>query len=63
MALPVPAKEPATSIEEKYDLHHISTGDLFRHELKNNTDIGKKIQKYLDSGQLVPDNHNIDAEK
>jgi adenylate kinase len=49
----------ATSIEEKYNLHHISTGDLFRHELKNNTDLGKKIQKYLDSGQLVPDEITI----
>ena len=49
----------ATSIEEKYNLHHISTGDLFRYELKNNTDLGKKIQKYLDSGQLVPDEITI----
>ncbi len=49
----------AVSIEEKYKLHHISTGDLFRYELKNNTDMGKKIQKFLDSGQLVPDEITI----
>lgn len=45
----------ATSIEEKYGLIHISTGDLFRNELKNETDLAKKIRNYLDTGQLVPD--------
>ncbi|MGE5356979.1 MAG: adenylate kinase [Deltaproteobacteria bacterium] len=49
----------ATSIEEKYKLHHVSTGDLFRYELKNNTEVGKQIQKFLDSGQLVPDEITI----
>jgi adenylate kinase len=49
----------AVYIEEKYNLHHISTGDLFRYELKNKTDMGKKLQRYLDSGQLVPDEITI----
>ena len=40
---------------EKYQLTHISTGDLFRKHLKEGTDLGKLAQKYMDDGFLVPD--------
>jgi adenylate kinase len=40
---------------EKYDLIHISTGDLFRKHLSIGTSLGKMAQKYMDEGRLVPD--------
>ena len=40
---------------KKYDLVHISTGDLFRKHLGEGTDLGKLAQKYMDEGKLVPD--------
>lgn len=49
----------AEKIKNKYNLDHISTGDLFRCELKNNTELGKKVKSYLDLGQLVPDEITI----
>ncbi|MCC5920758.1 MAG: adenylate kinase [Cyclobacteriaceae bacterium] len=39
----------------KYDLQHISTGDLFRKHLGEGTDLGKLAQKFMDEGNLVPD--------
>lgn len=42
-------------ISEDFNLPHIATGDIFRAELKNETDLGKKIKKYMDNGLLVPD--------
>lgn len=39
----------------KYDLEHISTGDLFRTEISNETALGLKAKSYLDQGELVPD--------
>lgn len=42
-------------IIEKYNLTHISTGDLFRKHLREGTDLGKLAQKYMDHGNLVPD--------
>lgn len=42
-------------LEEKYDLYHISTGDIIRENVKNNTKLGQEFKKYLDAGQLVPD--------
>jgi adenylate kinase len=45
---------------EKYQLHHISTGDLFRGHIKNETELGKKVKSILDSGALVPDSITID---
>lgn len=41
----------------------ISTGDIFRKEIKDGTELGKKIKKYLDSGQLVPDEIVIEVIK
>ena len=40
---------------EKYGLHHISTGDVLRKHIKNETDLGKIAKKYIDEGQLIPD--------
>ncbi len=40
---------------EKLDMRHISTGDLFRNAIKNETELGKKAQSYMDAGNLVPD--------
>jgi len=42
-------------IIEKYNLTHLSTGDLFRKHLGEGTDLGKKAQSYMDHGNLVPD--------
>lgn len=40
---------------EKYQLVHLSTGDIFRFELKNETNLGKEAKNYMDKGELVPD--------
>ena len=40
---------------EKYGLNHISTGDVLRSEIRNETELGKTAQKYIDQGQLIPD--------
>ncbi len=45
----------AKMLKEKYDLPHISTGDIFRANINNNTDLGKEAKKYMDKGLLVPD--------
>jgi len=45
----------AKILEEKYGLLQISTGDLFRYELGNNTPLGQEARTYMDKGQLVPD--------
>jgi len=45
---------------ERYNLSHISTGDLFRRHLSEGTDLGKEAQKYMDEGHLVPDKVVID---
>ncbi len=45
----------AQLLEERYNLHHISTGDLFRYELSNNTELGQQARVFMDKGQLVPD--------
>jgi len=44
----------------KYNLTHLSTGDLFRKHLKEGSELGKMAQGYLDQGNLVPDNIVID---
>ena len=50
----------ASSIVAEYGITHISTGDIFRHNIKNETEFGKKVKSYLDKGQLVPDELTID---
>ena len=45
----------ADRIVEKYDVPHISTGDIFRENIKNGTELGKKAQEYMNRGELVPD--------
>lgn len=42
-------------IAEKFNLAHISTGDIFRSEIRNKTDLGLKVQSIIESGELVPD--------
>lgn len=42
-------------IVEKYGLNHISTGDVLRAEIKNDTELGKTAKGYIDQGQLIPD--------
>ncbi len=44
----------------KYNLIHISTGDLFRYHLKNETELGKLAKSFMDQGKLVPDQVTID---
>lgn len=45
----------AEKLVEKYNLLHISTGDLFRYEMGNNTPLGEKAKSYMVKGELVPD--------
>ncbi|WP_209402047.1 adenylate kinase [Pseudozobellia sp. WGM2] len=49
----------AEFLKEKYNLKHISTGDLFRYNMKNDTDLGKLAKSYIDKGDLVPDEVTI----
>ena len=53
----------AASLIEKYGMEHISTGDLFRYNLKNDTELGKEARKYMDRGELVPDDVTINMLK
>lgn len=43
------------NISKKYDFKHISTGDIFRREIKNQTKLGMQVKSIIDSGKLVPD--------
>ncbi len=45
----------AEFLKQKYKLTHISTGDVFRFNLKNDTELGKQAREYMDAGDLVPD--------
>ena len=45
----------AVKIVEKYHIPHISTGDIFRENIKKGTELGKKAQEYMNRGELVPD--------
>jgi adenylate kinase len=45
----------AARLSERLDAPHISTGDLFRENMKNETELGKEAQRYVDAGELVPD--------
>jgi adenylate kinase len=50
----------AVRVKEHYQIPHISTGDLFRAHIQNQTDLGKKVKAILDSGELVPDELTIE---
>lgn len=45
----------AEFIVDKYNIPQISTGDIFRENIKNNTELGKKAKEYMNKGELVPD--------
>ena len=49
----------AAKLAEKYGIIHISTGDLFRHEMGNDTPLGLKAKSYIQKGELVPDEVTI----
>ena len=49
----------ANFLKEKYSLYHISTGDLFRKNISNQTKLGVEAKSYLDNGDLVPDSVTI----
>lgn len=49
----------AVQLAEKYGLLHISTGDLFRYEMGNDTPLGKEAKSYISKGELVPDSVTI----
>lgn len=50
----------AKLIAEEYNIPHISTGDIFRANIKNNTELGKKAKEFMDKGLLVPDELTCD---
>ena len=50
----------ADMICAKYNIPHISTGDIFRAKIKNNTELGQKAKSYMDQGLLVPDELVVD---
>ncbi len=50
----------AKMIADKYSVPHISTGDIFRANIKNGTELGKKAKEYMDKGMLVPDELTCD---
>lgn len=49
----------AVMIAKKLGIPHISTGEIFRSNIKNNTELGKKANEYIDKGRLVPDDITI----
>tara|TARA_R100001132_G_C3267185_1_gene89800 strand:- start:390 stop:1007 length:618 start_codon:yes stop_codon:yes gene_type:complete len=53
----------AEFLKEKYQLVHISTGDVFRYNIKNNTELGTLAKSYMDKGHLVPDEVTINMLK
>lgn len=56
MGLPGAGKgTQAEQIVEKYNIPHISTGDMFRAAMKNNTELGRKAKSFMDNGDLVSD--------
>lgn len=50
----------AKMLADKYDIPHISTGDIFRANIKNGTELGTKAKEYMDKGLLVPDELTCD---
>ena len=53
----------AKRLSAKYNLLHISTGDIFRENIKNSTDIGKIAKTFIDKGQLVPNDVTVEIVK
>ena len=53
----------ASKIQTHYNLLHISTGDIFRANIKGGTEIGKLAKSYIDAGKLVPDEVTCDIVK
>ncbi|RMA57119.1 adenylate kinase [Ulvibacter antarcticus] len=53
----------AEVLKEKYKLVHISTGDVFRYNIKNSTELGTLAKSYMDKGHLVPDEVTINMLK
>ena len=53
----------AAYITDKYDLPHISTGDLFRENIKNKTPLGIKVKEIMDTGNLCPDDLTVELVK
>lgn len=50
----------AKMIAKKYNIPHISTGDIFRANIKNDTELGRKAKEFMDQGLLVPDEITLD---
>ena len=50
----------AKKIADRYGIPHISTGDIFRANIKNGTELGKKAKSYMDAGNLVPDSLTLE---
>jgi len=60
MGLPGAGKgTQAEKINEKYNIPHISTGDMFRLAIKEGTELGKKAKEFMDQGALVPDDVTV----
>jgi len=53
----------AQFFRDKYCIPHISTGDIFREEIARNTELGRVVKKYIDRGELVPDDITIQVVK
>ena len=49
----------SSRLKEIYNLPHIATGDIFRENIKNETELGKKAKDFIDKGKLVPDDITI----
>ena len=47
-------------LKDRYQIPHIATGDIFRENIKNGTELGKKAKSYMDQGMLVPDELVVD---
>lgn len=45
----------AKELSKRYNIPHISTGDIFREEIRKGTELGKKVKSYVERGELVPD--------
>ena len=53
----------AKNLAEMFNIPHISTGDIFRNNMKNGTELGEKVKKFIDRGNLVPDDLTVNIVK